>query len=184
MKPEHKKVPVLPPQPHLDSDCRGVASILARVGDKWSVFVIMLLGDGPRRFNEIKRMVGGISQRMLTLTLRGLERDGLVTRTVFPTIPPRVDYELTDLGRGLWQRWANGHTTIGPRSKTRERGSIGATTPAPTGWRVRSATPARRRDVRGGLRVQARAARCARSKAMPRPFGSGRREVWGLARAG
>jgi DNA-binding HxlR family transcriptional regulator len=60
-----------------------------------------LLGDGPRRFNEIKRMVGGISQRMLTLTLRGLERDGLVTRTVFPTIPPRVDYELTDLGRSL-----------------------------------------------------------------------------------
>jgi DNA-binding HxlR family transcriptional regulator len=58
---------------------------------------------GPRRFNEIKRMVGGISQRMLTLTLRGLERDGLVTRTVFPTIPPRVDYELIDLGRGLWQ---------------------------------------------------------------------------------
>src|ERR1700727_983220 len=101
LKPEHIKVPVLPPQPHLDSDCRGVASILARVGDKWSVFVIMLLGGGPRRFNEIKRMVGGISQRMLTLTLRGLERDGLVTRTVFPTIPPRVDYELTDLGRGL-----------------------------------------------------------------------------------
>jgi DNA-binding HxlR family transcriptional regulator len=108
-------VPVLPPQPHLDSDCRGVASILARVGDKWSVFVIMLLGDRPRRFNEIKRMVGGISQRMLTLTLRGLERDGLVTRTVFPTIPPRVDYELTDLGRGLSQpvealgKWAYEH---------------------------------------------------------------------------
>ena len=94
-------MPVLPPQPHLDSDCRGVASILARVGDKWSVFVIMLLGEGPRRFNELKRMVGGISQRMLTLTLRGLERDGLVTRTVFPTIPPRVDYELTPLGRDL-----------------------------------------------------------------------------------
>jgi len=91
----------VPPPNALDSDCRGVASVLARVGDKWSVFVIMLLGDGPRRFNEIKRMVGGISQRMLTLTLRGLERDGLVTRTVFPTIPPRVDYELTDLGRGL-----------------------------------------------------------------------------------
>jgi DNA-binding HxlR family transcriptional regulator len=90
---------------------------LARVGDKWSVFVIMLLGDGPRRFNEIKRMVGGISQRMLTLTLRGLERDGLVTRTVFPTIPPRVDYELTDLGRGLWQpvealgKWAKENQT-------------------------------------------------------------------------
>ena len=101
MKPEHINVPVLPPNAHQDSDCRGVASILARVGDKWSVFVIMMLDGGPLRFNELKRMVGGISQRMLTLTLRGLERDGLVTRTVFPTIPPRVDYELTDLGRGL-----------------------------------------------------------------------------------
>lgn len=101
MKPEHTRVPVLPPNAHLDGDCRGVASVLARVGDKWSVFVIMQLGGGPRRFNELKRMIGGISQRMLTLTLRGLERDGLVTRTVFPTIPPRVDYELTDLGRGL-----------------------------------------------------------------------------------
>jgi DNA-binding HxlR family transcriptional regulator len=127
LKPEHTKVtrhidtprraklPVLPPNAHLESDCRGPASILARVGDKWSVFVIMLLGGGPRRFNEIKRMVGGISQRMLTLTLRGLERDGLVTRTVFPTIPPRVDYELTDLGRGLWTpvealgMWAREH---------------------------------------------------------------------------
>jgi DNA-binding HxlR family transcriptional regulator len=87
---------------HASEDCRAVNSVLARVGDKWSVLIIMLLGDGPRRFNEIKRMVGGISQRMLTLTLRGLERDGLVTRTIFPTIPPRVDYELTDLGRSLW----------------------------------------------------------------------------------
>jgi len=87
---------------HQTEDCRAVSGVLARVGDKWSVLIIMLLGDGPRRFNEIKRMVGGISQRMLTLTLRGLERDGLVTRTVFPTIPPRVDYELTDLGRSLW----------------------------------------------------------------------------------
>jgi len=85
--------------PH--QDCGKVSQILARVGDKWTVLVVMLLGDGPRRFNEIKRMVGGISQRMLTLTLRGLERDGMVTRTVFPTIPPRVDYELTDLGRSL-----------------------------------------------------------------------------------
>jgi len=101
LKPEHIKVPVLPPNAHLDGDCRAVASVLARVGDKWSVFVIMLLGNGPRRFNEIKRMVGGISQRMLTLTLRGLERDGLATRTVFPTNPPRVDYELTRLGRSL-----------------------------------------------------------------------------------
>lgn len=81
-------------------DCRAISSVLARVGDKWSVLIIVLLGDGPKRFNEIKRMVGGISQRMLTLTLRGLDRDGLVTRTVFPTVPPRVDYELTSLGRG------------------------------------------------------------------------------------
>jgi DNA-binding HxlR family transcriptional regulator len=102
VKPAHTDVTTLPDQ-HLPGDCRAVGSILARVGDKWSVLVIMLLGDGPRRFNEIKRMVGGISQRMLTLTLRGLERDGLVTRTVFPTIPPRVDYELTELGRSLRQ---------------------------------------------------------------------------------
>jgi DNA-binding HxlR family transcriptional regulator len=96
-------------------DCRAVSSVLARVGDKWSVLIIVLLGDGPKRFNEIKRMVGGISQRMLTLTLRGLERDGLVKRTQFPTIPPRVDYELTQLGRSLWDAvkplgaWAQGH---------------------------------------------------------------------------
>ena len=96
-------------------DCRAVSSVLARVGDKWSVLVIVLLGGGTKRFNEIKRMVGGISQRMLTLTLRGLERDGLVTRTIFPTIPPRVDYELTELGRSLWTAveplglWARGH---------------------------------------------------------------------------
>ncbi len=99
--PEHTQV-TIPRLDHESSDCRAVSQVLARVGDKWSVLIVSLLGDGPRRFNEIKRMVGGISQRMLTLTLRGLERDGLVTRTVFPTIPPRVDYELTDLGRSLW----------------------------------------------------------------------------------
>ncbi|WGS23619.1 MULTISPECIES: helix-turn-helix domain-containing protein [unclassified Bradyrhizobium] len=116
MRPEHICVPALPPQPDPDhSDCRAVASVLARIGDKWSVFVIMMLIDGPRRFNELKRMINGISQRMLTLTLRGLERDGLVTRTIFPTIPPRVDYELTDLGRGLAEpikalgEWAFAH---------------------------------------------------------------------------
>ena len=84
-------------------DCRNLSSILARVGDKWTVLIVVLLGDGPKRFNEIRRMVGGISQRMLTLTLRGLERDGLVTRTVFPTTPQRVDYELTKLGSTLWE---------------------------------------------------------------------------------
>src|SRR6202453_1090035 len=100
LEPGHTKVTAIPHDPQ-SSDCRAVSAVLARVGDKWSVLIVNLLGDGPRRFNEIKRMVGGISQRMLTLTLRGLERDGLVTRTVFPTVPPRVDYELTDLGRSL-----------------------------------------------------------------------------------
>ena len=105
-----------PPIPRRETaECQAVNSVLARVGDKWSVLIVSLLGDGPRRFSEIKRMVGGISQRMLTLTLRGLERDGLVTRTVFPTVPPRVDYELTALGRSLWEpvealgAWARAH---------------------------------------------------------------------------
>src|SRR5579859_2224230 len=96
-------------------DCRDVRSILALVADKWTVLIVVLLGDGPKRFNEIKRAVGGISQRMLTFTLRGLERDGLVKRTVFPTTPPRVDYELTKLGSTLWSaveplsEWARTH---------------------------------------------------------------------------
>ncbi|MGO4840391.1 winged helix-turn-helix transcriptional regulator [Rhizobiaceae sp. 2RAB30] len=81
--------------------CRPVRQILARVGDKWSVLIVMALRDGPRRFNEIKRAIGTISQRMLTLTLKGMERDGLVRRTVLPTKPPRVDYELTELGHSL-----------------------------------------------------------------------------------
>jgi len=98
-------------------DCRALSSILARVGDKWTVLIVVLLGDGPKRFNEIRRMVGGISQRMLTFTLRGLERDGLVTRTVFPTTPQRVDYELTKLGSTVWEAveplssWARAHVS-------------------------------------------------------------------------
>ena len=78
-----------------------MSEVLARVGDKWTVLVVSTLGDGPKRFNELRKALGSISQRMLTLTLRGLERDGLVTRTVLPTNPPRVDYELTRLGRSL-----------------------------------------------------------------------------------
>jgi DNA-binding HxlR family transcriptional regulator len=81
--------------------CVAVREVLSRVGDKWSVLVIGLLGDGPKRFNEMRRSIDGISQRMLTLTVRGLERDGLVTRTLYPTIPPRVDYALTHLGKTL-----------------------------------------------------------------------------------
>ena len=86
---------------HLPGACAAVSSILSRVGDKWTVLVVMTLADGPMRFNELKRKIGGVSQRMLTLTLRGLERDGFVSRTMFPTIPPRVDYELTELGQSL-----------------------------------------------------------------------------------
>lgn len=103
---------------HLPGECQAVSAILARVGDKWTVLIVMMLANGPRRFNELKRMIGGVSQRMLTLTLRGLERDGMVTRTVFPTIPPRVDYELTELGHSLRQpiealgHWAFAHIPV------------------------------------------------------------------------
>ena len=86
---------------HVPGECSRIAPVLSRIGDKWTILVVMILGEGPMRFNELRRRVGGISQRMLTLTVRGLERDGFVTRTVFPTIPPRVDYELTPLGHSL-----------------------------------------------------------------------------------
>ena len=104
---------LIPGNLHVPEDCRAVSEVLARVGDKWTVYIVKLLADGPMRFNEMRRAVSAISQRMLSLTLRGLERDGLVTRTIFPTSPPRVDYELTKLGRslltpvsglGLWAR--------------------------------------------------------------------------------
>ena len=107
MKPRHI---------HRGEDCRAVSDILQRVGDKWTVFVVGKLGEGQMRFNELRTAVGGISQKMLTTTLRGLERDGFVTRTVFPTIPPRVDYELTDLGYELLEpvnrlgEWARKNT--------------------------------------------------------------------------
>jgi DNA-binding HxlR family transcriptional regulator len=92
-----------PVEAHLLEECRTISETLSRIGDKWSVLVIAHLGDGPRRFNEIRRQIGGISQKMLTTTLRGLERDGYLTRTVTPSIPPRVDYALTDLGRELFE---------------------------------------------------------------------------------
>jgi DNA-binding HxlR family transcriptional regulator len=82
------------------NDC-PVREVLDRIGDKWSVLVIVLLGDGALRFSALRRSIEGISQRMLTLTLRGLERDGLLTRTVYPTVPPRVEYALTAQGRTL-----------------------------------------------------------------------------------
>ena len=84
------------------STCMSMTDIVNRIGDKWTVMVVGFLSrHGTLRFNELKRQVSGISQRMLTLTLRNLERDGLVTRTIFPEIPPRVEYSLTELGRSL-----------------------------------------------------------------------------------
>jgi DNA-binding HxlR family transcriptional regulator len=88
-----------PVDPH--NDCRPVGEILHQIGGKWTVLIINKLSDGPLRFGEIKREIGGISQKVLTATLRDLEMDGFVTRTVTPSIPPRVDYELTELGRDL-----------------------------------------------------------------------------------
>ena len=94
--------------------CR-VREILGRIGDKWSLFIIFRLGDGPQRFTSLKRAVDGISQRMLTVTLRGLERDGIVSRTMYPVMPPRVDYALTPLGHtlldavGALMAWADEH---------------------------------------------------------------------------
>ncbi|WP_221622365.1 MULTISPECIES: helix-turn-helix domain-containing protein [unclassified Burkholderia] len=113
-----------------DNDCQATRQILDRIGDKWSLYLIATLNDGARRFNELKREIDGISQRMLTLTLRGLERDGLVTRTVFPTIPPRVDYALTPLGETLLEPvmalvlWAEKNKQ--PIAQARERFDVAA----------------------------------------------------------
>jgi len=91
----------VPTAEHAAGDCQTVTEVLSRVGDKWSMQVVMSLGEGPLRFSELRRAIDGISQRMLTRTLRGLERDGLVSRTVTPSVPPRVDYALTTLGHSL-----------------------------------------------------------------------------------
>ena len=122
MFPNHSDVPdldvpvSLAPEEAVDhSNCIVVREVLDRVGDKWSVLVIALLGERGQRFNELKRSIEGISQRMLTLTLRQLEHDGLVSRTVYATVPPRVDYALTELGESVLEpisaliRWANAH---------------------------------------------------------------------------
>jgi len=100
---------------HTDANCHA-HEMLSRIGDKWSVYVIHVLGDaGTLRFNELRSRVDGISQRMLTVTLRGLERDGLVERTIYPEVPPRVEYTLTKLGRTLRElvrglvKWSGAH---------------------------------------------------------------------------
>ncbi|WP_105400221.1 helix-turn-helix domain-containing protein [Neorhizobium sp. T7_12] len=89
------------PTPSEEADCLPVREILDRIADKWSLYIFVALNDGPVRFNALRRQIDGISQRMLTITLRQLERDGLISRTHFPTIPPRVDYELTAVGKSL-----------------------------------------------------------------------------------
>jgi DNA-binding HxlR family transcriptional regulator len=117
--------------------CKAVVETLARIGDKWTVMVVGALSKGPIRYSEIRRRVEGISQRMLTLTLKGLEQDGLVTRTMYPTIPPRVDYELTELGRKLilplraLSKWAreNRPAMLAAREAFRRRGQHGSPRP-------------------------------------------------------
>jgi DNA-binding HxlR family transcriptional regulator len=117
--------------------CKAIVETLARIGDKWTVMVVGALSKGPIRYNEIRRRVEGISQRMLTLTLKGLEQDGLVTRTMYPTIPPRVDYELTELGRKLivplraLSEWAreNRPAMLAAREAFRRRGQHGSPRP-------------------------------------------------------
>lgn len=101
------------------SNCMAMSDVLNRIGDKWSVMVVGMLSRRTLRFNELKREINGVSQRMLTLTLRNLERDGLVTRTIYPEIPPRVEYALTPLGEtlkgpigALWDWSAANHGAI------------------------------------------------------------------------
>lgn len=121
---------------HPAAECLAVREVLNRIGDKWSVLVVELLGDGPRRFGDLRRSIEGISQRMLTLSLRALERDGLVKRTVFPTVPPSVEYALTPLGRTLLEpvcglaSWAAKHREEIQSARNRFDAAAKATRPA------------------------------------------------------
>jgi DNA-binding HxlR family transcriptional regulator len=105
----------MPASPGISARCREMSGVLTIVGDKWTVMIVMVLIERPRRFNEIKRTIGGISQQMLTRTLKALERDGMVSRTVHPTVPPQVEYALTALGHSLSKplrdlgSWASAH---------------------------------------------------------------------------
>jgi DNA-binding HxlR family transcriptional regulator len=105
----------MPALPGVNHDCRRMSSVLSLVGDKWTVMIVMVLIAQPRRFNDIKRTIGGISQQMLTRTLKALDRDGMVSRTVYSTVPPQVEYALTELGYSLSEplramgAWAGAH---------------------------------------------------------------------------
>lgn len=83
------------------ANCKALGQVLDRIGDKWTVMVVGALSKGPMRFNALLRLIDGVSHRMLTLTLRGLEHDGLVKRTVYASVPPKVEYELTAVGSSL-----------------------------------------------------------------------------------
>jgi DNA-binding HxlR family transcriptional regulator len=105
----------MPAPSGVSAHCRRMSGVLTLVGDKWTVMIVMVLVERPRRFNELKRTIGGISQQMLTRTLKALERDGMVSRTVHPTVPPQVEYALTELGYSLAEplralgAWASAH---------------------------------------------------------------------------
>lgn len=150
MSPRHT------PVPHSTESCIAVRDVLNRVGDKWTVLVVGTLGDRRVRFNELRRSIDGISQRMLTLTLKALERDGLVIRTVHPTIPPRVEYELTPHGHTLLvpisslAEWAAANRLAIQHARERydqkESPTEAAVTPAPAPARAPASAPARARS--------------------------------------
>jgi DNA-binding HxlR family transcriptional regulator len=124
-----------PPDGVLPGPC-PVRDVLDRLGDAWSVLVVLSLADGPVRFNALKRSIGGISQRMLTVTLRSLERDGLVSRSVVPTTPPQVEYALTEMGHSLSEplgalvTWANARQPAIEASRAAYDEAHGGATPA------------------------------------------------------
>jgi DNA-binding HxlR family transcriptional regulator len=123
----------------LHANCSAMSDVLSRIGDKWSVLVVgMLSRNGTLRFNELKRMINGVSQRMLTLTLRNLERDGLVSRTIYPEVPPRVEYSLTEMGKtlqqpinALWDWSAEHHTSIIEAREIYDQNLAATAAPAP-----------------------------------------------------
>jgi len=129
--------------------------LLSRVGDKWSILIVAHLAPGPMRFNTLKRTIGQVSQRMLTLTLKSLEKDGLVLRTMYPTIPPRVDYELTPLGHTLMHPvmalidWSHAHQDEVEASRRAYEASLGAVNEASMAGGDKASGPAsfRRRLV-------------------------------------
>lgn len=96
---EHR--PIETNQKEDDAVCSTISELFSRIGDKWTIQTIRALGEGPMRFNALRRTVGEISQKMMSATLRRLERDGFVTRTVTPSTPPQVEYALTELGQDL-----------------------------------------------------------------------------------